>query len=311
MSPTVSVIIPNYNHARFLPERIESILRQEFKDFELLILDDASTDNSLEIIQSYANKDKRIKLITNAKNSGSPFRQWKKGLDHATGKYVWIAESDDFSDVWFLEIMIAAIEMDENCEVGYCLSQFVDDYGDRIGDHLENLSALNPTLWKKNFYLPGRQINGQYMPIINVIPNAGAVLFKRTLTEGMPWETLFSFKLAGDRFFWVQILKTTRLAYVAHPMNFFRMHQNTVRQKHAPTVDYLKEIIRVNAAISSIENPTLKTKKAAIRQWLRSAKKVAKPIGLKTILVVPQISILIVYFFFLLFIRYQFSSRQR
>src|SRR5690242_21921320 len=89
--PTVSVIIPNYNHARYLPRRIESVLRQSYQDFELILMDDASTDDSREVLSLYLS-DPRVRVQFNEVNSGSPFKQWNKGVKLARGKYVWIAE---------------------------------------------------------------------------------------------------------------------------------------------------------------------------------------------------------------------------
>ena len=77
--PRVSVIVPNYNHARFLPKRIESILNQTFQDFELILLDDCSTDDSRSILSSYAS-DPRVTIEFNKVNSGSTFKQWNKGV---------------------------------------------------------------------------------------------------------------------------------------------------------------------------------------------------------------------------------------
>src|ERR1700752_3159230 len=79
MKPKVSVIIPNYNHATFLIERIDSILCQTFQDFELIILDDCSNDNSRSIIEKYHGHEKISHIIYNPTNSGSPFMQWQKG----------------------------------------------------------------------------------------------------------------------------------------------------------------------------------------------------------------------------------------
>ncbi|HET6990511.1 MAG TPA: glycosyltransferase family 2 protein, partial [Bacteroidia bacterium] len=101
-SPLVSVILPNYNHARFLEQRIKSILSQTFRDFEIIILDDCSTDNSREIIDRYRSDEKISHVIFNETNSGSAFSQWKKGIQSASGTYIWIAESDDFCDPDFL-----------------------------------------------------------------------------------------------------------------------------------------------------------------------------------------------------------------
>ena len=76
--PKVSVIVPNYNHAAFLGLRIDSILEQTYRDFELLILDDASTDDSREVIARYA-RDPRVTIECNQTNAGSPYLQWRKG----------------------------------------------------------------------------------------------------------------------------------------------------------------------------------------------------------------------------------------
>src|SRR5246127_2931841 len=103
--PTVSVVVPNYNHARFLPERIESILRQSYQDFELILLDDCSSDDSRAILSQYAD-DPRVRLEFNAVNSGSTFKQWNKGVRLARGKYVWIAESDDYADERLLQRLV-------------------------------------------------------------------------------------------------------------------------------------------------------------------------------------------------------------
>ena len=95
--PTVSVIVPNYNHARYLRQRIESVLGQTYQDFEVILLDDCSTDESRSVLGEYA-KDPRVRIEFNEKNSGSTFKQWNKGVRLARGEYIWIAESDDYAD---------------------------------------------------------------------------------------------------------------------------------------------------------------------------------------------------------------------
>ena len=77
--PKVSVIIPNYNHARYLRQRIQSVLDQTFQDFDLTYLDDASSDESNAIFVEF-DRQPRIKAIYNGCNSGSPFKQWNKGF---------------------------------------------------------------------------------------------------------------------------------------------------------------------------------------------------------------------------------------
>lgn len=109
-TPLVSIIIPNFNHSRFLRERLESVFNQTFEDFEVILLDDASTDSSVEILEEYA-KDPRVShLVVNKENSGSPFRQWQRGIELSQGKYIWIAESDDSCDPDFLLTCVAMMK---------------------------------------------------------------------------------------------------------------------------------------------------------------------------------------------------------
>ena len=97
------------NHARFLPKRVDSILGQTFQDFELILLDDCSTDDSRSILSKYAD-DPRVRIELNEVNSGSPFKQWNEGVRLAHGGYVWIAESDDYADEKLLERLVAVLD---------------------------------------------------------------------------------------------------------------------------------------------------------------------------------------------------------
>ncbi|MBC7566521.1 MAG: glycosyltransferase family 2 protein, partial [Pedobacter sp.] len=96
--PKVSVIIPNYNHSDYLHQRIESVLNQSYQDFELILLDDKSTDDSTVIITSYRDHPKVTQIIINEENSGNTFKQWEKGIAASVGELIWIAESDDWCE---------------------------------------------------------------------------------------------------------------------------------------------------------------------------------------------------------------------
>ncbi|HHQ4535035.1 TPA: glycosyltransferase family 2 protein, partial [Aeromonas veronii] len=102
-NPKVSVIVPNYNHAPYLQQRLESIYRQTYENIEVILLDDCSSDNSIEILTDFSSRfPNRTICSFNDVNSGGVFRQWKKGLGIASGELVWIAESDDFCSDDFL-----------------------------------------------------------------------------------------------------------------------------------------------------------------------------------------------------------------
>ena len=139
--PIVSVVIPNYNHAQYLRQRIDSILNQIYSDFELIIVDDCSTDNSKEIIESYRTNPKVSQIIFNESNSGTPFQQWETGVDLAKGEWIWIAESDDFAENDFLEKLILQAEIFSTAGLIYSHIRWVDTFGKEI--YCQELFQIN------------------------------------------------------------------------------------------------------------------------------------------------------------------------
>ena len=127
--PLVTVVVPNFNHALYLPKRIESVLNQSFANIELILLDDCSNDNSRAVMERYAEQDARISLLFNETNSGNTFRQWDKGLKMAKGKYIWIAESDDFAEYSFLSELVPLLEANDDIMLAYANSNVIDEYG--------------------------------------------------------------------------------------------------------------------------------------------------------------------------------------
>jgi len=117
VSPLVSIVIPNYNHEKYLGKRIESVLNQTFQNFEVILLDDCSTDDSFSLLKELEDHPKVTHLIINEANSGSPFKQWSKGIALAKGQYVWIAESDDWAEKTFLEESVRIISRDKKIGV--------------------------------------------------------------------------------------------------------------------------------------------------------------------------------------------------
>lgn len=224
--PKVSVIIPNYNHARFLPKRLESVLGQTFGDFEVIFLDDASTDDSLAVLDRYRS-DPRMRVEVNAINSGSPFIQWNKGVSLARAPYVWIAESDDWAEPQFLERLLPLLEENPRLGLAYCRSVTTDE-ADRASDGVDRyLANFDPVRWNSDYVAVGRAECLRYLFVGNTIPNASAVLFRREtyVRGGMADEDQ---RLTGDWRLWAKMLWISDLAYVAEPLNHYRCHAGTV-----------------------------------------------------------------------------------
>lgn len=140
MSPKVSVIVSNYNHSAYLKERIDSILNQTYQDFELIILDDCSTDNSMSIIESYRNNSHVTHVVQNEQNSGSPFLQWHKGIALAQGEYIWIAESDDAAHPQFQSTLVGQLVCHPEAVLAYSHSLWVDEKGETVNDKKHRLN---------------------------------------------------------------------------------------------------------------------------------------------------------------------------
>src|SRR5690554_2065895 len=128
-SVKVSVIIPSYNHCAFLEERLVSVFNQTYQDFEVILLDDASTDTSQELLKAYANHPKVSHVIFNTANSGSVFKQWIRGIELAIGEYIWIAESDDFAESTFLEATVGVLDEKDNLGLVFADTTKVDAKG--------------------------------------------------------------------------------------------------------------------------------------------------------------------------------------
>lgn len=228
-SPLVSVIIPNYNHAPYLKERIESVLNQSYSNFEVIILDDCSTDKSRDIIESYRGYEKINLIEYNTTNSGSTFKQWQKGINIAKGEWIWIAESDDVADESFLhELLFNSKEAD----LVYCNSIIVDKIG--LQSEIYGFSNMpHKDTYKefsKSFDMRGVEFIQKWMIRDNFLPNASAILFKKELVFDNFFYKVSKMKLMGDWLFWIKLLENdSKISYLATPLNRFRFHSNTVR----------------------------------------------------------------------------------
>lgn len=264
----VSVIVPNYNHAAFLGQRIDSILAQSYQDFELIILDDCSTDNSKEVILSYANHPKISHIVINEKNSGGPFYQWERGINLAKGDYVWMAESDDWCEPSLLQELVEGIEKDRDCVISYCQMLYVLNE--------------NEVKWQSSHHHLSEIIDSEnfikdYLAIKVAIYNASMAIFKRSAFKNLSNE-FTSFKLSGDRLFWIQIAQQGKTHISGKVLNYFRKHDKDVSGKaYSSGVNFIEELRVIDYMHSSnlIDN---KLHSLAIKRQLKNYWKVKNKI---------------------------------
>jgi glycosyltransferase involved in cell wall biosynthesis len=218
----VSIIIPNYNHARFLEERIKSVLNQTYQDFEVIILDDCSTDNSLEIINRYKSHPKVSKIVVNEKNSGSPFKQWHKGIELASHEMIWIAESDDTCEPTFLETLVRN-HTENNTVLSFCKSLLVDETGIVMENHFQhNLTD--------DFILDGKDFICQHLVGKMTIQNISSAIFNKKTAANISTDYT-NYRYAGDWLFATELTQKGKVGFVCSPLNYRREHMANATTK--------------------------------------------------------------------------------
>ncbi len=221
-TPMVSVIVPNYNYARYLDLRMESILSQTFSDFEIILLDDKSTDNSAQLIEKYRKHPKVTHIEINAENSGSPFHQWKKGIELARGKYIWIAEADDFAESAFLEKTVAALEANPEASIAFTGSIIIDENGVPSKSDWDKWHGYKSCGGRKAF--DGKEYIIHNLLWKNYIYNASMVLFRRDAYAPDMLDDSIAMRNAGDWMFWTKLASRGSVVEVYEKLNRFRRH---------------------------------------------------------------------------------------
>lgn len=262
----VTVIIPNYNHETFLKQRIESVLNQTFQDFEIIIFDDKSTDNSVTFLNNYKNNAKVSHFIVNDKNSGSPFKQWKKGIDLAKGKYIWIAETDDFAETDFLKQTVSELEKKDSASLCYTDSVIVNDQGVHLGLWSENKNNFFKTQkWSEKHINNGLDEILDFLLYKVTINNVSAVLFTKTFFEKLDFEKLEKFKNAGDLFTYISLCFHGDICYVSNPLNYYREHSNNITKQNVTNGIIYKERLECFTFVLDHLNKNNLNKKEKIR----------------------------------------------
>lgn len=219
--------------------------------FEVIVLDDASTDDSLRVVDSISAEYQRdVKVIGNQTNSGSTFRQWRKGLDAVRGELVWVAEADDISAPTFLATVVEALS-EGNAAFAFCDSWQLDEKGRRIGESYSSYcnDGRDDGRFNRDFVLPGGQFVSEHLSVKNTILNASAVVWRReALADALDavGDSLDGYRVAGDWRLYVQAgLASQAVAYVGRALNGHRRHGASVT--HALDKErHLGEIVRIH-----------------------------------------------------------------
>lgn len=226
-NPKVSVLIPSFNYANFLPEAIESVLSQTYQDFEIIVVDNSSTDNTVEVVNSYIKKDSRIKLYVNEENIGM-FRNYNQALTYANGEYIKFLNADDKFKPTILEKFTNILENNKNVSIVTSKRRRFEDDNDVLDSGFSGIPDRKLIL--KEVFKRG-----------NFIGEPTSVMFrKKDLNVGT---FNIDLKMTADFDMWVKLIEIGDIYFVDEVLSYFRIHKgqgtkylNDERKKQAINV---------------------------------------------------------------------------
>jgi glycosyltransferase involved in cell wall biosynthesis len=232
-NPRVSVCMPTYNYARYLSEAIESVLAQDFSDFELLVIDDCSTDDTRAVVQSYAASDDRVVFSVNEKNLGM-VENWNLCLARARGEYVKFLFGDDIlARPDALGSMVACLDSDREVSLVGSPRNLIDD----DSRFLDTLSYL-----PSGAILPGTEIISRCLldqRNQNLIGEPSVVMFRRVQAlRGFNRQ----YRQLVDLEMWFHLLEQGKYAHLDKPLSSFRIHTEQQTAKNILSLAYINDL---------------------------------------------------------------------
>jgi glycosyltransferase involved in cell wall biosynthesis len=261
-TPKVSILIPNYNYARYLPEAIESILAQDFTDFELLISDDCSTDNSAEVIARYAAQDKRIRFQIHSANLGMVHNlNWC--LSQARGEFVKIICGDDkLASPNAISQMVSLIESDPAISLIASASIVIDDRS-RVIDARNNFA---------------RGVHDGKKTIVRCLERPPNPIGEPTVTMFRKRQGARGFdaryRQIVDLEMWLHLLEDGKFGYLDEPLCAFRRHalqQTNANRESGQTDDEILRLVDEYATRPWLERMSARWIMFAQLHWLRNS----------------------------------------
>jgi glycosyltransferase involved in cell wall biosynthesis len=244
-APKISAIVPNYNHGRFLAQRLDSILSQTYPNIEITVLDDCSSDNSREVIDGYVERyPGRIRTMYNETNSGGVFNQWRKGVSSVDGEIIWICESDDFCEPDFAEKLVPYFA-DDSVQVafGRILETDIDGspnlWLDTYREHAE------AGIWGNHLVRPAADWFAHGFGVSNLIANVGGCLFRRSPIQLHVWQEAATYRVVGDWYLYLQIAGGGQIAWEPEAISYFRRHGSNTSSSSFNGTGFYSELERV------------------------------------------------------------------
>lgn len=230
----VSIVVASYNHAEFLVQRMESLINQSYQNIEILVIEDCSPDNSLEVLRKYEAHPK-VKLIVREKNGG-----WvavsNQGVDLSVGEFVLFANCDDDCEPRMIERLVDAMKSYPTAGIAFCRSLMVDEHDHMMGDDFVIRERSFRDKCRRDTLITGAEMS-RFLLHSCVIPNLSAALIRRECFSAIG-NLSSAYRANSDWDFFFRIAARYDVAYVAEPLNKFRQHATTIRSITKGRVTY-------------------------------------------------------------------------
>lgn len=236
----VSVIVASYNHAEFLEQRMDSLINQTYHNIEVLVIDDCSPDNSVEILRRYESHPK-VRLIVREQNGG-----WvavsNQGVEMSSGEFLIFANCDDSCDPTMIQRLVDALHVNRSAGIAYCRSLMIDDKGKRLGDDFSDREKSFQTKCHNDAFITKNEMS-RFLLHSCVIPNLSAALMRKECFIAAGGFTS-AYRVCSDWDLFFRMSTYYDTAYISDPLNEFRQHKTTIRSSTKDRIIY-EEIIRL------------------------------------------------------------------
>jgi len=292
--PKVTVIVPNYNHSAFLEKRLDSIYRQTYKEFSVILLDDCSSDTSKDILIEYKQKYPEItQVFFNKKNSGSAFLQWKRGIDLADSDIIWIAESDDFCDDDFLQTLVPFF-MDEAIQLAYTRSVFIGTDDQPTAFKFDDyLCELDQKKWSVDYIESAHNEVGSVLGKKNTIPNVSSTIFRKPKNLALfNQDSWLNMRICGDWIFYLHLIKGGKIAFTNRTLNYYRFHSaNSSVATYKKSIYYTEHqvVAETIAQLYKVPNEVLYENKAFIERFWKQNMEETEKVDFKNIYSISEV----------------------
>lgn len=225
----VSIIIPLYNSQDYIAQTIESCMNQTHSDIEIVVVDDCSSDKSVETVKKLMKEDSRIRLYCNGQNMGV-IRTTNFGIKQSNGEYIMVLGNDDILANNHIEVAVNKLE-EKRYSFLYFSSDLIDEHGNVFGERVVE------------------DVNGQYYLFArkNPVNACGAMINANYLKQIGGFPEKLGYRNCGEWYLWIELLKHDKCAYIKEVKSFYRIHSNNLTKKL-----YSKENIKMTKDYSLI-----------------------------------------------------------